>query len=166
MRKKNVLSLFLVILGIDQVTKIFSRMYLSEVQPIWIIENHLKFLLAFNPGAFLSLGSNWSGTSRTLVFIVFVIGFLFFLWKLIKDPNNSDLQNNCYTLILSGGIGNLIDRIIFGQVTDFLWVGIGPLQTGIFNVADMAILFGVIFLLLEDLVFKRRSLSKQKTNQS
>ena len=50
-------------------------------------------------------------------------------------------------LILAGGIGNLIDRISNnGLVTDFINVGIGPLRTGVFNVADMAVLFGVLAL--------------------
>ena len=47
------------------------------------------------------------------------------------------------TLLIAGGLGNLIDRLVYGYVTDFLNVGIGSLRTGIFNVADMAIMLGV-----------------------
>ncbi len=49
----------------------------------------------------------------------------------------------CFTLILSGGIGNLIDRVTnSGLVTDFINLGVGPVRTGVFNVADIAITCG------------------------
>ena len=50
-------------------------------------------------------------------------------------------------LILAGGVGNLIDRLRFvGRVTDFLYLSAGPLHTGVFNVADMAITLGILWL--------------------
>lgn len=59
-------------------------------------------------------------------------------------------------MILAGGTGNLIDRMRFdGRVTDFLYLTAGPLHTGVFNVADMAVTFGVIWL-LASWTFKRR----------
>jgi len=52
-------------------------------------------------------------------------------------------------LIVGGGLGNLIDRLFFGgKVTDFVSMGIGPLRTGIFNVADVAIMFGSLGMFL------------------
>lgn len=160
LKKKPLLISFLAFLILDQLSKIAAKNYLSEDQNIWIWPEHIKLTLAYNSGAFLSLGAGWSETTRTLVFIIFVMGFLFFLWKLIKNPNNTSLQDHCYTLILSGGVGNLIDRILYRKVTDFLWVGFGPLQTGIFNIADMAILFGVLFLLGEDLISRQKKAQK------
>lgn len=56
--------------------------------------------------------------------------------------------------VLSGGVGNLIDRVCNnGLVTDFINVGVGPIRTGVFNVADMAITFGAISIGL--VAFKR-----------
>jgi signal peptidase II len=52
-------------------------------------------------------------------------------------------------LFLAGGVSNLVDRVAMGRVIDFLNLGIGPLRTGIFNVADMAILAGVVILIVE-----------------
>ena len=52
-------------------------------------------------------------------------------------------------LFLAGGVSNLIDRVTLGRVIDFLSVGIGQLRTGIFNVADMAIIAGVVILIAE-----------------
>ena len=50
-------------------------------------------------------------------------------------------------LLFAGGFSNLVDRVVHGRVVDFLNVGIGPVRTGIFNVADMAIMLGVALLL-------------------
>jgi signal peptidase II len=52
-------------------------------------------------------------------------------------------------MFLAGGISNLVDRIALGRVIDFLNVGIGPFRTGIFNVADVAIMAGIAVLLVE-----------------
>jgi signal peptidase II len=52
-------------------------------------------------------------------------------------------------LFVAGGASNLLDRILYGTVIDFMNVGIGPLRTGIFNVADMAIMLGAGILVLE-----------------
>jgi len=52
-------------------------------------------------------------------------------------------------LFVAGGASNLIDRVTYGMVIDFMNVGIGSLRTGIFNVADMAIMLGAGILLLE-----------------
>ena len=52
-------------------------------------------------------------------------------------------------LVISGGIGNLIDRVTRGYVIDFIFMGIGPLHTGVFNIADIAITSGLIMMLYE-----------------
>jgi signal peptidase II len=68
------------------------------------------------------------------------------------------VQTAAYSLIVAGGIGNLVDRIQKQTVTDFINMGIGPLRTGIFNVADMAIMAAVFILIYES--FKNPNQSK------
>ena len=59
-------------------------------------------------------------------------------------------------LIAAGGIGNLIDRVMFhGRVTDFIYLAAGPVHTGVFNVADMAITSGVIWLVISSFAPKK-----------
>jgi signal peptidase II len=58
-------------------------------------------------------------------------------------------QAVAYALLAGGGAGNLWDRLAGGAVTDFLNLGIGPVRTGIFNVADLAIVAGVVVLLVK-----------------
>jgi signal peptidase II len=60
-------------------------------------------------------------------------------------------------LFIAGGTSNLLDRITYGMVIDFMNVGIGPLRTGIFNVADMAIMLGAGMLALEGYRAERRA---------
>ena len=66
----------------------------------------------------------------------------------------------CYSLVIAGGIGNLIDRAIYGYVVDFLWMGIpNGLGTNIFNVADVSIMIGVITLLVLHFTLERKALA-------
>lgn len=82
-----------------------------------------------------------------------MLGLLSFL---ILKPNIPLLLFVSLVYVLSGGVGNLIDRVCNnGLVTDFIIVGIGPIRTGVFNVADMAITFGAIAIGL--LTFKRKA---------
>ncbi len=64
-----------------------------------------------------------------------------------------------WSLVLSGGLGNLVDRIINdGRVIDFMNIGIGSLRAGIFNVADVYITVGVVVLVFQSLQRPRRSM--------
>jgi len=104
--------------------------------------------LAQNPGAFMSLGADLPGEIRFWLFnIVTSMTLLFVAWLVLckRDLHKGPLVG--LTLILGGGIGNLIDRMLYGSVTDFLWLSFGSLKTGIFNVADLAIVAGVIIFL-------------------
>jgi signal peptidase II len=59
------------------------------------------------------------------------------------------------SFVIGGGIGNMIDRILHGSVTDFLHLKIGSFQTGIFNMADVSIMIGMAFLIYTSLVRRR-----------
>jgi signal peptidase II len=73
---------------------------------------------------------------------IFLVGFLLFV---IRSKKLTSLAVSSSVLIIGGGLGNLIDRIINkGSVIDFMNIGIGPIRTGIFNVADLAIMAGVL----------------------
>jgi signal peptidase II len=110
-----------------------------------------------NTGVFLSLGHALGPHARFWLFIVGVAGVLAILLGLtLRDPRFRTPEVAAVAAIVGGGIGNLVDRVRLGAVRDFLNVGIGPLRTGIFNVADMAITFGGIFLVLLPFFRKRR----------
>jgi signal peptidase II len=110
-----------------------------------------------NTGVFLSLGHTLGPRARFWLFVVGVGGVLALLLGLtLGDSRFRTPEVAAVAAIVGGGLGNLVDRVRLGAVRDFLNVGIGPLRTGIFNVADMAITFGGIALILIPFVRKRR----------
>ena len=145
------LSVILFCIALDQATKMIAKEHLSPDEVISFAGDFFRLQYAENTGAFLSLGSSLPEPWRHIVFTVLVAVFLLAL--LLYTLFNRALATNyvvCLSLVCAGGISNLIDRIAYdGRVIDFLNLGIGPLRTGIFNVADMAITAGAVLLLLE-----------------
>jgi signal peptidase II len=143
------LTMLLSCIGCDQATKSVARQRLARSEPIPLLNDFIIFEYIENPGAFLGIGAELPSGLRFLLFVVFA-GALVALTILLTIKNMKlDLaQLTGLALATSGGIGNLIDRITNeGRVIDFVSVGIGPVRTGIFNVADMAIMAGVVLLL-------------------
>ncbi|HVO95813.1 MAG TPA: signal peptidase II, partial [Terriglobales bacterium] len=103
---------------------------------------------AENSGAFLSLGSSLPESLRHLIFTILVGIFLSGLLSYVLLSRGLAIRHVIYlSLVCGGGLSNLIDRIAYdGHVVDFLNIGVGPLRTGIFNVADMAITAGALLL--------------------
>lgn len=133
-------------IGCDQATKSLATQTLQHSRPHSFLADTVRLEYALNPGGFLSLGSTLPDEFRRWIFIGANLCMLFALAAFLCLKR--DLSLAIFTslaFILAGGIGNLIDRIgNHGLVTDFINVGIGPLRTGVFNVADMAVLFGAI----------------------
>lgn len=135
--------------GCDQATKVVARQKLQGMETLSYLGDTFRLTYAENYGAFLGMGSSLPAGVRTLIFTVLVGAFLVGLgvW-MFRGPVKSTMAIVASSLIIGGGIGNLIDRIAFdGGVTDFLNIGIGSLRTGIFNVADVWIMAGVFMLL-------------------
>lgn len=140
----------IVSIAIDQFTKYLATKYLMMHEPISWLNDFFVLTYSINHGAFLGLGNNLPETIRDLIFSglvgIFLIGFSIYAWR---DKTMNSLQHFSCGLVLSGGFSNLYDRITNnGGVVDFMNMGIGGLRTGIFNVADMAIMAGVILLVI------------------
>jgi signal peptidase II len=137
-------------IGCDQATKKFATDRLIHVGPVSLLGGTLRLQYAENPGGFLGWGGHFSPAARFAFLVVVnaaVLGGV--AWALIVPSRLTRANFIALALILTGGIGNLIDRLSNdGLVTDFLNVGIGPLRTGIFNVADVAISTGAIVLFI------------------
>ena len=143
--------------GCDQITKQIATATLQNEPAQAYLNETIRLEYALNSGGFLSLGASLAPTTRSWIFIglntillAAIAGFLLKRW-------NADFivfASLCY--ILAGGIGNLIDRVVnSGLVIDFINLGVGPVRTGIFNVADIGVTFGAVALM----VFSRRSLA-------
>lgn len=148
--------IFLITLGsiaCDQATKFVAKRYLQPGDIFSYAGDIFRLQYAENSGAFLGLGSTLPDPWRHLIFTVLVGIFLFALVVyLLRSSELTAFATVCLAFICAGGLSNLIDRIAYdGRVVDFLNVGIGPLRTGIFNIADMAITFGALFMLGESM---------------
>ena len=143
--------------GCDRVTKHLAMTTLAGNSGHSFLADTVRLDYHENPGGFLSLGATWSPATRAAVFQVsngiFLIGILLiahrFQW--------SRLAKAGLVMFVAGGLSNLIDRVAIGQVIDFMNIGIGPWRTGIFNVADVAIMAGVALLVADH--WRRRSVA-------
>ena len=137
------------VLLLDQTTKKIVRATLSDFMPHHFAGRLITLVYTENAGAFLSLGDNLPANVRTIVFdVVVAAGLLAAIIVLFRGKVTAHGDDVALAFIIGGGIGNLIDRIRFdGKVTDFIYMQAGFLHTGVFNIADMAITFGVLWLL-------------------
>jgi signal peptidase II len=151
-----VAALATAVVTVDLVTKsIFERAFLGE-PTLHLLGDTVRVGFVLNTGVFLSLGHTLGPEARFWLFIVGVGAVLALLLGLtLKDARFRAPEVAAVAAILGGGIGNLVDRVRLGAVRDFLNVGIGDLRTGIFNVADMAITFGGIALIVIPFLRKR-----------
>jgi signal peptidase II len=138
--------------GCDQATKRLAEFALKDNSPRAYFGNLFRLDYAENPGAFLSLGANlpdWERYALLTVVSSAILGLLSLFVFTRKDLAAMDICG--YALILAGGISNMIDRIAAGVVVDFMNIGIGSLRTGIFNVADVAIMAGLFVVIASHL---------------
>ncbi len=145
-----VLLILVVLTGCDQATKSIARTSLASAPPISLLHDSVRFEYTENPGAILGLGADLPAAVRLWGFagIVSIILVLTFIFALKRNTINLP-QLVGLSFVAAGGLGNLLDRLYNnGAVVDFANLGIGPLRTGIFNLADVAIVAGVCIILL------------------
>lgn len=143
MKKRNIIYLIsiLILVIFDQVTKLLVVNNLSSGSDINIINNFLKFSYVENTGAAFGILNN------NIFFLILVsLLLIFYIIREIKN-NENKLYVFSMSIILSGALGNLIDRIFRGYVIDFISFTIFNVEMPLFNIADMLITFGVIILL-------------------
>jgi signal peptidase II len=137
-------------IGCDQMTKTIVRKEMSDHQHIKLIYDRLTLTKVENSGAFLSIGDTFPSWIRFLflsLLPLFVLGFG--LYFLLSRSNIGKAYTIGLCFVLGGGIGNLYDRLVHGSVTDFMHIDFGIFQTGIFNVADLAIMTGMGMILFQ-----------------
>ena len=133
----------------DQVSKKIARSNLNYDERIEVVVDYFILLMVENEGAFFSLGDELPEVMRKILLIILpsiILLFLMFSIMVRADMQRGFMIGVCF--IIGGGIGNMIDRIIHGSVTDFRNIGVENLRRGIFNFADMSISAGFIIILV------------------
>jgi signal peptidase II len=147
------LTALVVCVGCDQATKSMAQAQLMDRPSITLIGDIITLTYVTNAGGFLGLGAELPPAVRAVVFGSFVAaGVLAGVWVLVRHDGLGRAQSVGISLLVAGAAGNLIDRLLLGTVRDFLVVAVGPLSTGIFNVADMAAMAGVALVLADPLI--------------
>ncbi len=139
-----------VIVVFDQITKylIDTRMLLHESIPV--VQGFFNITYVKNPGAAFGFLAGANQLFRAFFFIGITIAAIILIVYYIRKTKVRDLLViSPLSLIMGGAIGNLIDRVRFGEVIDFLDVYIGPHHWPAFNVADSAISVGAVLLIFE-----------------
>ena len=158
-RKRNLLITIIVFLSIafDQISKIWVRNNFESYVENSIVGDIFTLIKVENTGAFLGMGSELSETPRILLLIVLPIVVLISITIYTYfDKSLDKISIIGFSLIIGGGIANIFDRIVFGSVTDFLYLNFGSIfKTGIFNIADVSVTTGMILILISS--FKKSS---------
>jgi signal peptidase II len=162
--KRNIIIFILgaaVLIALDQITKaaISSRFLMHESYAV--VNGLFNLVYVMNPGAAFGFLAGASVTFRYIFFSgVTFIAILLIIYYLVKSKPGSIVTVLSLTLIFAGAVGNLIDRIRFGAVVDFLDVYIGTWHWPAFNVADSAITGGAILMIWEMIInSKKRNIS-------
>lgn len=153
MAKKNAglilwLGIALVVVLLDQASKITMSQFLLYGQSE-AITSYFNLVMVYNKGAAFSFLSDQPGWQRYFFTAVSAIASLFILWMLKRHPTQR-LFCWALALILGGAVGNLIDRIAYGHVIDFLDFHVSGWHWPAFNVADSAITVGALLFVLDE----------------
>jgi signal peptidase II len=131
--------------GCDRLTKHLATDVLAGEPGRSFLGGTVQLEYAENPGAFLGLGAGWPASVRLSVFAAATALGLLLIARLARRLRRGPALVGL-GLIAGGSLSNLADRLADGAVVDFLYVGVGPLHTGVFNVADAAIVAGAILV--------------------
>lgn len=147
------LFLSLIILILDQITKTWVSTHLSFNQPINILP-YFDLRLLHNTGAAWSILADQGGWQRWFLSgLAIIVSIIIMIWLTRLDSKQRWLAC-ALALILGGALGNVIDRIIYGYVVDFIDIYYQAWHWPAFNIADIGISIGAVMLLIDAIIFK------------
>jgi signal peptidase II len=138
-------------IGCDQVTKRMASASLAGTSGRSYLAGTVRMTYVENAGGFLGMGDELPPVLRTVVFTGATGLMLLVMTVVAVRERMRGLALLGVTLFVAGGASNWADRVANGRVVDFLNVGIGPVRTGIFNVADVALMAGAFMFLVAEL---------------
>ncbi len=148
-RYYKISSLIILSIFFDQFSKFWIRNNIESYNEIELIGSFFTLIRVENSGAFLGMGSELSYIPKLILLIIFPIVVLVAVSiYTYKDKKLDNLSLVGFSLIIGGGVANIFDRVVYGSVTDFLYINLGFFKTGIFNIADLSVTTGIILILI------------------
>ena len=141
---KKLIPVSLICLVIDQVIKIIISCNMKIADSINIITNFFRITYLQNTGAAWSI---LSGNKIVLILITLIALFLIYYF-LLKNKNLKNIEYILYGVLIGGILGNLIDRVRFGYVIDYLDFNFGNYRYPVFNFADICIVVSIVIMVL------------------
>lgn len=144
-----IIALVLLNIGCDQLSKSVVRKNIDARETLELVGRNFILTKVENSGAMLGFGSELSPILK-LIFLqaLPVVVLLVLLFRILRRSDMNNWLIFAFACVIGGGIGNLIDRIAYGQVTDFFHIDLGGhFKTGIFNMADVSVTMGVLLIL-------------------
>ena len=147
-KKEDIFKVTILVFVLDQLIKYYINRFMEQNTGITVIPNFFSILYVRNSGAAFSILEN-----NTILLIVISVVFLIILDRYIKKEKSfTKLSIISLGMIMGGILGNLMDRIIYHSVIDYLSFGNFP----IFNLADVCICIGVTLLIISELIKIRK----------
>lgn len=137
----------LALISWDRGTKEFAKEHLMNKEPLSYFHNTIRLEYVENTGAAMSMGDDLPKAASLWLFSIIPLLILsgVFVYAIKRSNQLSVSKLTAIALIFSGGVGNIIDRLLYDRhVADFMNVGINNFRTGIFNFADMCVTAGVV----------------------
>ena len=151
-KKRNISITIIIAVSIllDQFSKFLIRQNVDQYSEIKLIGDYFILTNVENSGAFLGMGSDFSPFIKTIFLLILpVIVLICIMIYVYRDKQIDKISLIGFCFIIGGGIANIYDRILYGSVTDFLFIDLGGIfKTGIFNIADLSVTTGMILILL------------------
>lgn len=149
--KKTLFTLLLVFIALDQLSKRWVESNLPFQEAISVLPM-FSLYRTYNTGIAFSM-LDWAGSGGLILLTVVIIGFMVFLWY--KVEADKQLAHLGFAMVISGAIGNLIDRVTQGHVIDFFLFHTENWAFAVFNVADAFITVGAIAIIIDELLSSR-----------
>ncbi|WP_028867313.1 signal peptidase II [Psychromonas arctica] len=160
------LWLTVVVLIIDQVTK-YLTIQMLDLYESYEVLSFFNFTYARNYGAAFSFLGDAGGWQKYLFTAIAFVVSAYLLYSMKTTSATHRWINSAYALILSGAIGNVMDRLMFGYVVDFLDFDLGFYRWPTFNVADIAIFIGAAMIIIDALLWaEKREESEKQANEN
>tara|TARA_R110002020_G_scaffold21009_1_gene71125 strand:- start:95387 stop:95881 length:495 start_codon:yes stop_codon:yes gene_type:complete len=148
LKRAIIVATVLLNFGCDQFSKDMVRTHVGHMEYKAVVRPFLILTNVENTGAMYGFGADFSPVVKILLLQVLpMLVLLAILIRIVVNRKLGPWTVFAFACVIGGGLGNLVDRIARGSVTDFFQFRVGPIRSGIFNMADVSVTLGVLFIL-------------------